>query len=195
MSLRHAAGEISFYCSPVMETYCGVPDASVTTKIPVIGVDEHQFTVTVQLAPEASVPQLLVSVNGLVTFTDLMDVLALSGFVTVTVPEAQANIMSELVESVTSAPLPLSDVALLKAPLSVNFADPLRNPPMVGLNVTLAKQLSPAISVDGQLLVMGKSASVDVTDVTVNGAEPILLSIVLSGGAGNAHQFGRKRQA
>jgi hypothetical protein len=58
----------------------------------VIGVEEHQLTVTVQLAPEASVAQLLAWRKGLVTFTELREVLVLNGLVTVTVPDAQANI-------------------------------------------------------------------------------------------------------
>lgn len=144
-----------------------------------IGVEEHQFTVMVQLAPEASVPQLLLWVKGLVVFTDLMDVLVLNGLVTVTVPGAQLNITSKLVERVTRAPLPLSDTDLLVAPFNVNFTDPFRNPPVVGWNVTVARQLCPAKSVDGQLWVMGKSARVDVTDVTVSGPVPILLSIAV----------------
>ena len=156
-----------------------MPDASVTVRIPVIGVEEHQLTVMVQLAPEASVPQLFFWVKGFVTFTDLMEVLELNGLVTVTVPGAQANMISKLVESVTRAPLPLSDVDLLAAPFNVNFTDPLRNPPVVGWKVTVAVQLCPARSLDGQLWVMGKSARDDVTDVTVRGAVPMLLSIVV----------------
>jgi hypothetical protein len=109
------------HCSPVNETYCDVPDASVTVKIPVIGVEEHQFTVMVQLAPEPSVPQVLVSVKGVVTLTDLMDVLELNGLLTVAVPDAQANMTSKLGETVTRAALPLNDVDLLAAPFTVNF--------------------------------------------------------------------------
>jgi len=101
-----------------MVTYCVVPEASVTNRVPVIGVAEHQFTVMVQLAPESSVPQLFVWRKGLVTFTELRDVLELNGLVTVTVPDAQANMISELVESVTRAPLPLSAVDLLVAPVN-----------------------------------------------------------------------------
>jgi hypothetical protein len=134
-----------------METYCAVPDASVTVRIPVIGVEEHQLTVMVQLAPEASVPQLLVWRKGLVTFTDLMDVLELNGLVTVTVPGTQTNMISELVESVTRAPLPLSDVDLLDAPVNVNSTEPFRSPPAAGWKVTVAEQFCPPASVDGQL--------------------------------------------
>ena len=94
-----------------------------------IGVAEHQFTVMVQLPPGASVPQLLVWRKGFVTFTELRDVLELNGLVTPTVPEAQANMISELVESVTRAPLPLSSVDLFDAPVTVNSTDPFRSPP------------------------------------------------------------------
>lgn len=128
-----------------------MPDTSVTVKVPVIGVPEHQFTVIVQLAPGDSVPQLLVWVKPLVVFTDLMDVLAFSGLVTFTVPGAQLNITSKLVESETRLPLPLNAVDLLGAPISVNSTDPFRNPPSVGWNVTVAEQLSPAASAAGQL--------------------------------------------
>ena len=134
-----------------METYCAVPDASVTARVPVIGVAEHQLTVTVQLAPEPSVPQLFAWRKGLVTFTELREVLELNGLVTVTAPDAQANIISELVESVTRAPLPLSGVDLLDAPVNVKSTAPFRSPPAVGWNVTVAKQFFPAESVDGQL--------------------------------------------
>jgi len=89
----------------------------------------------VQLAPEASVPQLLAWRKGFVTFTELRDVLELKGLVTVTVPDAQANMISELVESVTKAPLPLSGVDLLDAPVSVNSTAPFRSPPAVRWNV------------------------------------------------------------
>src|SRR5450631_923953 len=122
-----------------------------------------------QLAPGARVPQLLVSVNCPSVFTDLSDVEVVNGFVTVTVPEAPSKMTSDVVESVTSAALPLTDVDRLAAPLSVNFTDPLRNPPVVGWKATVARQLCPA-------------ARVDVTDVTVSGANPILLSIVVSVG-------------
>lgn len=159
-----------------------MPDASVTVKVPVIGVPEHQFTVIVQLAPGASVPHLSAAVKPRVVFTDLMDVLVLSGLVTFTVPGVQLNITSKLVESETRLPLPLTAVDLLVVPVNAKVTDPFRSPPSIGWNVTVAEQLSPAASVAGQLCVTGKSARVDVTDETVNGAEPILLSIVLSVG-------------
>jgi hypothetical protein len=146
--VRRAPG---FYCSPVNETNCEVPDASVTVSVPVIGVDEHQFTVIVQLAPEDSVLQLFVWVKGLVTLTDEIDVLVLNGLVTVTVPEAHANMISSVVESVTSAPLPLSAVDLLGAPFSANATDPFRRPPLVGWKTAVAVQLCPAASLAGQL--------------------------------------------
>jgi hypothetical protein len=117
-----------------------VPEISVTVRIPVIGVEEHQFTVIVQLAPGASVPQLLVSVKGLETFTDLSEVLELKGLVTVAFPDAQANMISKLGETVTRAPLPLTVVDLLAAPFNVNFTDPLRNPPVAGWKITVARQ-------------------------------------------------------
>ena len=80
-----------------------------------------------------------------------MDVLELNGLVTVTIPGAQANMSRKFVESVTRAPLPLTDVDRLTAPFSANFTNPLRNPPAVGWNVTVAAQLCPAASVVGQL--------------------------------------------
>jgi len=159
-----------------------VPEASVTVKIPVIGVEEHQFTVMLQLAPGASRLQSLVWVNGAVILTDLTDVLVLSGFVTVAVPDAQANMTSKEGEMVTRAPLPLKGTDLLAAPFKANCTDPLRSPPVVGWKVTVARQLSPAISVDGQLFVVGKSANDEITEVTANGARPMLLSCVVSGG-------------
>src|ERR1700730_15621196 len=103
-----------------------------------MGVEEHQFTVTVQLAPGASVPQLLVSLKGFVTFTDLTDVLVLNGLVTVTVPGAQENMMSRLVEREMVAPLPLTLVVRLAAPFKANFTCPLRKPPVVGWKFTVA---------------------------------------------------------
>jgi hypothetical protein len=41
-----------------MVTYCVVPEASVTDRVPVIGVAKHQFTVTVRLASEGTVTSL-----------------------------------------------------------------------------------------------------------------------------------------
>jgi hypothetical protein len=53
---------------------------------------------------------------------------------------------------------------------------------VVGRKVTVAVQLWPAIKVAGQLFVIGKSARLEVTEVTVIDAKPMLLSMVVSGG-------------
>src|SRR5271165_3408245 len=136
----------------------------------------------VQLAPGARVPQLLVSWNWPRIFTDLREVEVVSGLVTVTVPPAPSNKTSKLGETVINAPLPLKEADLLAAPFRVNFTDPFRSPPAVGWNVTVAVQLCPAASVDGQLSVRGKSARVETVELTVKGASPMLVSVVVSAG-------------
>ena len=134
-AVRLRAGEIppprSSY-SPVIDTYCTVPEASVTASLPVITSDEHHVTLIVQLAPAASVPQLFVCLNWPVMRTDLIDVLVLRGLVTVTFPPAQSNRINAGGESVTRAPLPRTDADFEPVPASENVTVPFRSPPVVG---------------------------------------------------------------
>ena len=94
------------------------------------------------------------------------------------------NKINSVGETVINAPLPLTEVVRLVALFKVNLIDPLSLPPVVGWNVTFAVQFCPAASVGGQLLVMGKSGSDEVTDVTVSGAVPRLVRIVACDGLG-----------
>jgi len=73
--------------SPVNDTYCVVPELSVTANVPTLTVPSYsQLTVIVQLAPGAKAPQLLVCVDRPEVLTELTAVGVLKGLVTVTVP-------------------------------------------------------------------------------------------------------------